>query len=116
MSEKIKVSQEVADALDLAKKKYSDEIIVDMNIKRSFCGDLACLDNLHPYKLAKILVLGYEIEQTPEEKWAQKYKDAVAVTENFAASMDRKLEAKGTLITIIGMARDFNLNIEGVND
>lgn len=76
MSEKVKVSKEVAEAIESAKSVYSEESIVNIAIKKSFVAEKEPLNNINPYIIVKMLLHGYEIEQTPEEIWDKRKEEA----------------------------------------
>ncbi|PFW41339.1 hypothetical protein COL28_20630 [Bacillus thuringiensis] len=106
MSEKVKVSCEVADALELARVIRSDETITNMCISKSFVEDQSPLNNLNPYIMVKILINGYEVEQTPEEKLMNHYKECV-----YSHTTDDQIYARGIkkAVNILG------LEIKGIN-
>lgn len=115
MSEKVKVSREVADALKcvLSNGDFDSCIFHHMN---GWTGDLRKpLNQLTTEEFARCFLIGYETELTPEEKWTQKYKDAETTKHKEIAPLSDRYIALGIIQTIQEMARDFNLNIEGVN-
>lgn len=74
MLEKIKVSKEVASALELAKGKLDNNEIIAINAKFGFANDCSALNSLLPIEIAHALLIGYEVELTLEEK-IQKIED-----------------------------------------
>lgn len=66
MVRKLKVSREVADAIESAKLLYTKENIVDIAIAKLFVAELNLLNNINPYLIVEMLLHGYEIEETPE--------------------------------------------------
>ena len=69
MVEKIKVSREVADAIDWVKNNANFENAMFIQSNESWAGDsLVVLNDLKVEELARLLIIGYEIEETPEEK------------------------------------------------
>ena len=82
MSEKVKVSREVANFIESCKSNgtfyWEDELLYghasfmngsDVAVRE----DAKCLNKYSTFELAQILVLGYEVEETPEEKIKEKY-------------------------------------------
>lgn len=82
--EKIKVSSEVATFINNYEKGYKyvgweDSLIVDHSKMwfDSFLGaneEAVCMKDVTPLQLSKILIYGYEVEKTPEEKLLDRYK------------------------------------------
>lgn len=99
MSEKVKVSREVAEAInELESWIGTDKDRVDKIIK-----------------FAELLAYGHEVEPTLEEKWAKKFERAVATGSNGFIPFEDRREAIGQIKTIQEMARDFNIKIKGIN-
>lgn len=73
MTEKLKVSREVADAIERVKINFSFEEIIASQIKTNrkgapkWTGYFKPLNNLSAEKLAKALIVGYEVEMTSHE-------------------------------------------------
>lgn len=81
MAEKVKVSREVADAIDFGIGKYKGDKTQFFN---RVCGNMCVWNHeddcnipidLTPFELAVALQNGYEIEETPEEQFIKWYKD-----------------------------------------
>lgn len=70
---KVTVTKEVAEAIESAKSIRSEEVIVSMSISKSFVGEQAVLNDVNPFTIAKILINGYTIEKSPEEKVREYY-------------------------------------------
>ena len=114
MTEKVKVSKEVAEAIKTLSENHSKDHILYLiandkeRILRRF--DMYAVDylkkNTSPLQLARILINGYEVEQTPEEKLQALYKDC-----KYSHDSDDETFAKGikTALNILG------IKINGVN-
>lgn len=81
MAEKVKVSREVAEALDkLLQQNTKNDVmkfyfaVLDVNIERLVAPESFALRSLEPMQLATMLLNGYEIEETPEERFIDWYK------------------------------------------
>ena len=70
---KVVVPKEVAEAIESAKSIRSEEVIVNMSIAKSFVGEQAILNSVNPYTIVKMLLNGYEVEKSPEEKVREYY-------------------------------------------
>lgn len=67
--EKVKVSKEVAEALDIVKSEWSINEILLFSAQQRFTGTKnRVLNGLNLEMLAKALLIGYEREKTPEEQ------------------------------------------------
>lgn len=78
MTEKVKVSREVAEAIEFLKKEfdYNFEAFMKVSLNDGWHINKNCtaLNKISVEDLAKILINGYEVEQTPEEKVEEYYK------------------------------------------
>lgn len=117
---KIKVSREVADAIERIKgDKLDFETIISNQIRGCWRGDeYVSLKGLTTTQLATALINGYKVELTPHEKIAKEYADAEQ--ERLAG-----IDAEDTCLIYqnlgIKMGIEFTLNalgvvVEGVND
>ena len=117
MAEKVKVSREVAKAIEeLRSRGYQNaEIIANWWMEQD--DGLGGVINANIFDgdiLLTALVTGYEIEKTPEEKWSERYRQIIKpLTFPIADDVRDLLEKEKR--TIEEMARDFGLKIEGVN-
>lgn len=72
MTEKVKVSKEVAEAIEFLKKEfdYNFEAFMKVSLNDGWHINKNCtpLNKISVEDLAKILINGYEVELTPEEK------------------------------------------------
>ncbi|WP_433959340.1 hypothetical protein [Cytobacillus horneckiae] len=114
MAEKVKVSREVAEALESAREIRSDETITNMCIARSFVADQEPLNKLNPYIMVKILINGYEVEQTPEELVREYYRFKEMDLKQVTNSYDRGF-ATGALISIKKTLDMLGVKIKGIN-
>ncbi|WP_107842026.1 hypothetical protein [Metasolibacillus meyeri] len=73
MTEKVKVSREIAEAMNSALKEYTKEVIVDTVIKKGFTGIREPLNRLGAFNISKMLVRGYEVDKITDEKEAKEY-------------------------------------------
>ena len=75
--DKIKVSKEVAEALNLAIKNCGKEHLFNIHSNKSNWADPANLplNQLSNWKMAQILINGYEVEKTPHENLLELYED-----------------------------------------
>ena len=119
MTEKIRVSHEVAEAIEFQLTRRSPEELLTRVIEhKEFGGSFVLrskvLNALSISEIARILYVGYEVEETPEEKWSRRYKQTVDCLAFPIADDVRDLLEKEKR-TIESMVRDFGLKIEGVN-
>lgn len=84
MSEKVKLPKEVCDALDSITTYAEDGEIVHL-VYTGACDtwDTQRLSKVDPNTIMRALVLGYELELTPEEQIKQLYVHGDKVTEFF---------------------------------
>jgi len=116
---KVKVSKEVAEAIEQLRKSQDDEkilyqassVILEIGrFKRKDKSAIVTLHEISPMKLARALINGYEIEQTPAEKVAEQYRNRSELFERFEHDEDL-----GAMIGIKFVADAYGLKIEGVN-
>lgn len=116
---KVKVSKEVAEAIEqLRKGKSDDEIFYHATslilhrdrFNRKNKNAITALHGIPPLKLATVLATGYEIEASAEEIVNKRIKDMLATTVNFSDEK-RILDAEMRGIKLVVDA----FKIEGVN-
>lgn len=84
MAEKVKVSREVAEFIESYEENnggipgWEDYLIRDHteSFARNFAGvneEAMCMKDITPMQLAKMLINGYEIEESPEEVLLERY-------------------------------------------
>lgn len=113
MTEKLKVSREVADAIERVKINFSFEEIIASQIKKNlkgapkWTGYFKPLNNLSAEQLATALINGYEVEITPHEVIAKEYIGLLADTSYYGDGFADGIEF--TLNTL-------GIKVKGVND
>lgn len=114
MSEKVKVSQEVANALDYSTRNFSKEAIIAAHVRCPngwHMDENKALKGLYLDVLCQALYIGYTAEKTPEEK----------VLEYFNAYRNKILNGTATPIEeLVAQAIEttchlLNVKIKGVN-
>ena len=118
MTEKLKVSREVADAIEAARKSMSDEALLTYHAEEivtseSFwvAKEIAALNQLSPYQLATALLVGYEVEMTSHEAIATEY---IASQQDWVN--DNCLHSKGFVEGIEFTLNTLGITVKGVND
>lgn len=113
---KMKVSKEVAEALDgLLKKGNTPETIENIlscHVKHRWSG-YKQLNGVSLYTLSSALINGYEIEQTPAEKVAFYY-ETERLLSRTTLGYERAISI-GAMRGIEFVAKAYGLKIEGVN-
>ena len=72
--EKVKVSKEVFEALENVQNTFDFDAIMRINCGGGFSSEkYIVLNDLSSESVAKLLILGYELEETPEEKLSKHY-------------------------------------------
>lgn len=119
MTEKLKVSREVADAIEAARKSMSDEALLTYHAEgivtsESFWAakEIAALNQLSPYQLATALIVGYEVEMTLHEVIERRFCDCFGCE---GLGEDR-LYDDGFAAGIEFTLNTLNITVEGVND
>lgn len=82
--EKLKVKKEVFESLNVAKMYNSTENIIKEHIKCNNDWEGGCegINGMDIFDLCKALFVGYELEETPEEKILESYKNAVELLDS----------------------------------
>ena len=106
--EKFKVDKKTFDALEKWKEKRINPFKTAMELKSKgsvfISNDFLPLNNLDMEQLAKCLIVGYELKETPEEKLLNLYK------------MDSSNEYENGIDRGIKMTLDIlNIKIKGIN-
>ncbi|MGY3188743.1 hypothetical protein [Lysinibacillus sp. TE18511] len=120
---KVKVSKEVAEALDGALMKFdgSKGKLLETHVRTKtevgvnwteylFCGTNAPLDTLSTNEMAIALYVGYEVEKAPEEMVAEQYRSRRRLYDTFGNDEDY-----GAMEGIEFVAKAYGLKIEGVD-
>lgn len=71
---KPKITQEQADEIVDAKQKYENILILEMY---EIAGKMHYCDNLDRDTFIRAVYIGYEVEETPEDKVREYYKDQI---------------------------------------
>ena len=106
MGEKVKVSREVAEAIESAFEVSNKEQVLEDHARSGMWQnkEFLPLNNLSLLEMAAIVINGYEIEETPEEKFLRVYKMQLDINRlDFADGMKYALETLG-------------IKIKGIND
>lgn len=113
---KVTVTKEVAEALAIhAKSDVSVRTMLRHNVHGDLYGVYAPLQTMHIEELAKALLIGYEVEKSPEEKVA----DYLAEAEDFradAADGNYYEFCNGRIAGIKQTLYILGIKIEGVDD
>ena len=113
MTEKLKVSREVADAIDSFRSEFGDETLLCRHAQGWEDHEPLC--KLPMVDLATALIVGYEVEKTPHERIAKEYaiaKKAYATDKKEAPALFNR----GVMVGIKSTLRAFQITVEGVND
>lgn len=119
MTEKLKVSREVADVLDsLNRKDISTDAWLKMHLEGEWVSAKKPLNTLSLEEFATALIVGYEVEMTPREYVTKHYNIA---KRNKKESLEKgDIESamlnRGVMAGIKRTLRAFQITVEGVND
>lgn len=99
--EKVKVSREVAEAIErLRKNGHDNNSFIEGHVKYGYeLDENKCLNELDTETLARALLIGYEVEETPQER-LKEYYDKTSVVER---------------IVIAETLEILNIKVKGVN-
>lgn len=113
MTEKIKVSREVADAIDSFRSEFEDETLLLRHAQGWEDHEPLC--KLPMVDLATALIVGYEVEKTPHEVIAKEY----AIAKKLFDTEEKGAPAlfnRGVMVGIKSTLRAFQITVKGVND
>ena len=120
MTEKLKVSREVADAIECVKREcYGFDKAMNIHIKNGWTSEEKMpLSQITAEQLATALIVGYEVEMTPHEYVTKHYNIA---KRNKKESLEKgDIESamlnRGVMVGIKRTLRAFQITVEGVND
>lgn len=120
MTEKLKVSREVADAIECVKREcYGFDNAMNIHIKNGWTSEEKMpLSQITAEQLATALIVGYEVEMTPHEYVTKHYNIA---KRNKKESLEKgDIESamlnRGVMVGIKRTLRAFQITVEGVND
>lgn len=113
MTEKLKVSREVADAIEYIKTLNSiNEILINHAIADdAWIRKAEAVNNLSIGELATVLIVGYEVEMTPHEIINSRYNTSQQDWVN-----NKHFHSKGFAEGIEFTLNTLGITIEGVND
>ena len=124
MGEKVKVSREVANFIERYETNvdrtpgWKDHLIFEHS--RAWVGnfddvteDALCMSEISPLELAEILVVGYEIEETPEDRILETYNSCIRPNINFPP---QKNHVQGFASGIEFVLKELGIKIKGIND
>jgi len=118
MAEKVKVSREVAEAIDFVTNVAAIQFkeVMGIMLEGGFsrpCNEKAFILNELPIKqVAAILINGYEIEQTPEEKLVERFRYC---EQRWGWHQDDETEMRATANAIKETLDTLNIQIKGIN-
>lgn len=121
--DKVKVSREVAEALDDLFSRKNDNYSNDEILKKHFNalhgdrwsgGNKDYLNELSMSEMAQAMFVGYEVEQTPEEQIIQYVLDRQNAIRTYKA-LDVQLKAEGKIEGVKFALDTLGIKIEGVN-
>ena len=116
--DKVKVSSEMNKAIESALDEYDrDPNDVLANHKYDWVFECAPLNSLNHFQLAELLINGYEVEQTPQEKIKAYFDNCERILGEFKdgcllMNADYKGRREGVLATLSLL----NIKVSGVND
>lgn len=118
MTEKLKVSREVADAIEKLNSNFNQIMKIHSSFEKWGDGAKQVLNSLTTKELAIALIVGYEVEMTPHEVIAKKYRGAKHGREIAleAGENDTALFNRGVMAGIKHTLRTLEITVEGVND
>ena len=121
MGEKVKVSRELAKAIEIATATNDESYLLWLHhdIQRTGSGwevgypGCGPLGEIPTIEFAEILINGYEIEKTPEEKLTEWY---LSLNQTWGYHLDGEVEAKIAVETIDKTLEILGIKIKGIND
>lgn len=119
MTEKQKVSREVAEAIEFLKKEfdYNFEAFMKVSLNDGWHINKNCisLNKISVEDLAKILINGYEVELTPEEKVLEYFNDIKQHVEYSESKGEKNKAGEDALNIIRDITTILGYVIKGVN-
>lgn len=113
---KIILSKEQAEAIKLAIADYgSDQVMDEFPNGFKWAGSLAPLNELHASELARALYIGYEVEQTPEDRLHEYYMHIEKMKSKYGLFSEERMRY---LSEEVGMRKTLDIlgiTIEGIN-
>lgn len=108
---KVKVSREVAEAIErLRKNGHDNNSFIEGHVKYGYeLDENKCLNELDTETLARALLIGYEVEETPEEEILEVYNFKYGAGWGAGYTAGVRYGIKKTLDV-------YGIKIKGVND
>lgn len=106
MSEKVKLTKAQSEEIKTLLKENPAEDIIQDHVEGKWWDD-SPLNGLALDTLIRALYIGYEVEQTPEEKLLYCYAETSSINEDFR---------EGYRAGIEGTLKILNIKIKGIND
>lgn len=115
---KVKVSKEVATALEKAIKVSGKEALLNdhANILSWTLDCYLPLNELSIWKMAQILINGYEVEETPEEKVKSLYENCINSRDKFKFGCKYYISWNAEARGIENCLNRLGITIKGIND
>lgn len=115
--EKLKVTKEVFESLEVAKVFNSTENIIKEHIKCDNDWEYGCkgINGMDIFDLCKALFVGYELEKTPEEKILESYKKAVELLDTKSTLLPEGY-MEGTKDCTEFILDTLGIKIKGINE
>lgn len=117
---KIIVSRKLAEAIDDVRGAYDDERLLTLHVQtkietgKSWESEWKPLNDLAILEMSKVIIFGYEVEPTPEEKLLELYKQQVSWSDT--NDLDDK-RAHTTYSNAIRKTLDvLGIVVKGIND
>lgn len=117
MSENVKLSRKVDEAIAVAIKDYASKEVIVRNKARGdvFPEKYDELNDVNLDTLIRALYIGYEVEETPEEKVREFYRHHYEFGNKTTNGVYGHLEDRIKYETVIEVLEMLNIKIEGVN-
>lgn len=116
--DKIKVSKEVAHALEMALKTCSKAKFFEQHSnKMQWSLDVYLpLNQISNWKMAQILINGYEVEETPEDKLIRQFRDFGERKNNFTTESKNFGYWEGREKQVVATLNTLGIKIKGINE
>lgn len=116
MTEKIKLTKEQSNGLEVIKKLYSIDNILKTHAKANegaWTGNAEDVNDLSLSDLATALINGYEVEMTADEIIIKDYNNALK-SRNEATSIYREMFFDGYLLGVESTLETLGIDVEGI--
>ncbi|KYG89018.1 hypothetical protein A0U40_13405 [[Bacillus] sp. KCTC 13219] len=116
MNEKVKVSREVAEALRTVLPNGNIGACIEMHVKGWEYKPKLPLNKLTTEEFARCCLIGYEIEETPEEKLLKEFELATERSETPTNDLYVNGYWNGIRESILATLDILGIKIKGIND